>query len=45
MTPYGAYCRGLGTERGVSLKTQVDYLSTTSAYLSALELGKKGSPT
>lgn len=45
MTPFGAYCRKLRNERCVSLKTLADYLSVAPAYLSALELGKKGTPS
>lgn len=45
MTPLGAKIRELRTKRGVSLKEMAGALSVSSAYLSALEHGKRGKPT
>ncbi|MBN9673098.1 helix-turn-helix domain-containing protein [Roseibium aggregatum] len=45
MTPLGAKIRELRTKRGVSLKEMASALSVSSAYLSALEHGKRGKPT
>jgi transcriptional regulator with XRE-family HTH domain len=45
MTPFGRFMRNLGTERGLLLKDVADMLGVTSAYLSALEHGKKGPPS
>lgn len=45
MTPLGAKVRELRTKRGVSLKEMAAALSVSSAYLSALEHGKRGKPT
>ncbi|WP_420412893.1 helix-turn-helix domain-containing protein [Roseibium sp.] len=45
MTPLGAKIRELRTKRGVSLKEMAAALSVSSAYLSALEHGKRGKPT
>ena len=45
MTPLGARLRALRRERGVTLKDMAAALRVSSAYLSALEHGKRGKPT
>ncbi|MGV3650476.1 MAG: helix-turn-helix domain-containing protein [Devosia sp.] len=45
MTPLGAKLRALREERGVTLKEMAAALRVSSAYLSALEHGKRGKPT
>lgn len=45
MTPLGAKLRSLRAERGISLKEMAKALDVSSAYLSALEHGKRGKPT
>ena len=45
MTPLGARIRALREERGVSLKDMAAALNVSSAYLSALEHGRRGKPT
>jgi transcriptional regulator with XRE-family HTH domain len=45
MTPLGARIRQLREERGISLKDMASALNISSAYLSALEHGKRGKPT
>ena len=45
MTPFGERMRKLRTERGVTLKQMAEALGVSSAYLSALEHGKRGAPT
>ncbi len=45
MTPLGHKLRQLREERGVSLKQMAAALDVSSAYLSALEHGKRGKPT
>ena len=45
MTPLGAKLRALRAERGVTLKQMAAALRVSSAYLSALEHGKRGRPT
>lgn len=45
MTPLGARLRALREERGVSLKDMAKALHVSSAYLSALEHGRRGKPT
>ncbi len=45
MTPLGAKLRALRAERGLSLKEMAKALNVSSAYLSALEHGKRGKPT
>lgn len=45
MTPFGRFMRHLRTEKGLLLKDVADMLSVTSAYLSAVEHGKKGQPS
>lgn len=44
MTPFGRFMRNLRLERGMLLKDVADKLKVSSAYLSALEHGKKGVP-
>lgn len=45
MTPLGAKLRRLRAERGIALKDMARALNVSSAYLSALEHGKRGKPT
>jgi transcriptional regulator with XRE-family HTH domain len=45
MTPLGAKMRALREARGVSLKEMAAALNVSSAYLSALEHGRRGKPT
>jgi transcriptional regulator with XRE-family HTH domain len=45
MTPLGAKMRALREERGVSLKDMAKAINVSSAYLSALEHGRRGKPT
>lgn len=45
MTPLGAKLRALRESRGVSLKDMAKALNVSSAYLSALEHGRRGTPT
>jgi transcriptional regulator with XRE-family HTH domain len=45
MTPLGAKLRALREERGISLKEMAAALNVSSAYLSALEHGRRGRPT
>jgi transcriptional regulator with XRE-family HTH domain len=45
MTPLGARIRQLRDERGVTLKDMAKALHVSSAYLSALEHGRRGKPT
>ncbi|MEQ1769214.1 MAG: helix-turn-helix transcriptional regulator [Devosia sp.] len=45
MTPLGAKMRQLREQRGVTLKQMAAALHVSSAYLSALEHGKRGKPT
>ncbi|MEI8177312.1 helix-turn-helix domain-containing protein [Aestuariivirga sp.] len=44
MTPFGDRMRKLRTERGITLKQMAEALGVSSAYLSALEHGKRGRP-
>ncbi len=44
MTPFGDSMRRLRAERGVTLKEMADAIGVSSAYLSALEHGKRGRP-
>lgn len=44
MTPFGDRMRKLRAERGITLKEMADALGVSSAYLSALEHGKRGRP-
>lgn len=45
MTPLGARIRALREERGLTLKEMAKALRVSSAYLSALEHGRRGKPT
>jgi transcriptional regulator with XRE-family HTH domain len=45
MTPFGEKLRTLRQERGVTLKDMASALNVSSAYLSALEHGKRGRPS
>ncbi|WP_316858402.1 helix-turn-helix transcriptional regulator [uncultured Cohaesibacter sp.] len=45
MTPFGAKLRRMRKERKITLKEMADRLDVSSAYLSALEHGKRGKPT
>ena len=45
MTPLGAKLRQLRNESGISLKEMAGALGVSSAYLSALEHGRRGKPT
>lgn len=45
MTPFGAKIREHRRRRGITLKEMAGALSVSSAYLSALEHGKRGRPT
>ncbi|RED51379.1 helix-turn-helix domain-containing protein [Aestuariispira insulae] len=45
MTPFGRKVRELRREKGVTLKDMAAALHVSSAYLSALEHGKRGRPT
>jgi transcriptional regulator with XRE-family HTH domain len=45
MTPFGQRVRQLRAERKVSLKAMAEALEVSSAYLSALEHGRRGAPT
>jgi transcriptional regulator with XRE-family HTH domain len=44
MTPFGERMRKLRLERGVTLKEMAEEIGVSSAYLSALEHGKRGRP-
>lgn len=44
MTPFGEKMRKLRIERNVTLKQMAEALGVSSAYLSALEHGKRGRP-
>jgi transcriptional regulator with XRE-family HTH domain len=45
MTPFGARVRALRKAKGITLKRMAADLEVSSAYLSALEHGKRGRPT
>ena len=45
MTPFGARLRALRADRGITLKQLAEALQVSAAYLSALEHGKRGSPS
>ncbi|MEO1066750.1 MAG: helix-turn-helix transcriptional regulator [Pseudomonadota bacterium] len=45
MTPFGAKLRQLRDQRNITLKEMALALNVSSAYLSALEHGKRGTPT
>ncbi len=44
MTPFGAKLRSLRAARGLTLKAMAAELALSSAYLSALEHGRRGHP-
>lgn len=44
MTPFGEKIRKLRAERGITLRDMADAIGVSSAYLSALEHGKRGRP-
>lgn len=44
MTPFGDRMRKLRAERSLTLKEMADAIGVSSAYLSALEHGKRGRP-
>lgn len=44
MTPFGEKIRQLRAERNITLKQMAEDLHVSSAYLSALEHGKRGKP-
>lgn len=45
MTPFGARLRALRAQRGVTLRELAAALQVSPAYLSALEHGRRGSPS
>lgn len=45
MTPFGLHMRKLRQERGLTQKDMAQALRVSSAYLSALEHGRRGKPT
>lgn len=45
MTPFGRKIRRMRAERGLSLKEMAQALNLSSAYLSALEHGRRGRPS
>jgi transcriptional regulator with XRE-family HTH domain len=45
MTPFGEKLRSLRQERNITLKDMAKALNVSSAYLSALEHGKRGRPS
>ncbi|GGA37467.1 helix-turn-helix domain-containing protein [Pelagibacterium lentulum] len=45
MTPLGAKLRKMRADRNIALKDMARALNVSSAYLSALEHGKRGKPT
>ena len=45
MTPFGARLRTLRSDRGITLKHLAEALQVSTAYLSALEHGRRGSPS
>ena len=45
MTPFGQRLRDLRRQRGVTLKAMAQALQVSSAYLSALEHGRRGRPS
>ena len=44
MTPFGVRLRQIRAERGMTLKEMAESLGVSSAYLSALEHGRRGRP-
>ena len=45
MTPFGAKLRELRADRGITLADMAKAINVSSAYLSALEHGKRGRPS
>jgi transcriptional regulator with XRE-family HTH domain len=45
VTPFGQHLRRLRAERGITLKQMAAAVGVSSAYLSALEHGKRGRPS
>lgn len=45
MTPFGAKLREMRRKRSITLKEMAETLQVSSAYLSALEHGRRGRPT
>jgi transcriptional regulator with XRE-family HTH domain len=45
MTPFGARIRSLREQRGLTLRDMAAEIGVSSAYLSALEHGKRGRPS
>ena len=45
MTPFGLKMRSLRAKKGLTLQDQGDFLGVSSAYISALEHGKRGRPS
>ncbi len=45
MTPFGFKMRSLRAKRGLTLQDQGNFLGVSSAYISALEHGKRGRPS
>jgi transcriptional regulator with XRE-family HTH domain len=45
MTPFGARLRSLRAQRGLTLKAMAAEMQVSSAYLSALEHGRRGKPS
>ena len=45
MTPFGARLRALRAERKMTLRAMADGLGVSAAYLSALEHGRRGTPS
>ena len=45
MTPFGARVRALRAERGMTLRRLAGELQVSAAYLSALEHGRRGTPS
>jgi transcriptional regulator with XRE-family HTH domain len=45
MTPFGARLRALRSARGITLRRLAEALQVSTAYLSALEHGKRGAPS
>ena len=45
MTPFGKHLRRLRADRGMTLKEMASAVGVSSAYLSALEHGKRGRPS